>query len=268
MDLERASEQARLWNGRAGQAWVEAQQQLDALFHPFEAILVDAVVSTSARRVLDVGCGAGATTIAVARLPGVECIGVDVSEPLIDAARKRSADTFLCADAETHAFGPFDLVISRFGVMFFSDPRAAFANLGRTGAALSLIVWRSAAENPFMTLAERTAAPLLPEFSPRRADGPGQFAFADPERVRDILAQTGWTQISIDPIDVPLAMPASALHGYVTRVGPVGVFLSEADEQTRVQVAQALRSAFAPYVDGEQVRFNAACWHIRAAPVR
>ena len=143
------------------------------------------------RRVLDVGCGTGSTTLAVARLLGAKgrCTGIDISEPMIAAARARAERegtpaSFIRADAQTHAFEPasFDMIISRFGVMFFDDSVRAFANLRRAArddAELRFIAWRSAAENPFMTTAERAAAPLLPNLPARRPDAPGQFAFAD-----------------------------------------------------------------------------------------
>src|SRR5688572_7964800 len=121
-------EQAALWNGPVGRAWVEAQEVLDQMFKPFEALLMEAVAGASGGRVLDVGCGTGATTRAAARLLGAKgrCTGVDISAPMIAAAQARAERegtpaSFICGDAQTQAFHPaaFDLVISRFGVMFF-----------------------------------------------------------------------------------------------------------------------------------------------------
>jgi SAM-dependent methyltransferase len=264
-------EQTALWNGVAGQAWVDAQEVLDEMFRPFELLLVDAAAAAS--RVLDVGCGTGSTTLAVARRPGTVAVGVDISEPMLALARARAEReharaTVLGADAEAHAFEPasFDLVISRFGVMFFADPARAFANLRRAaeGGALRVIAWRSPAENPFMTTAERAAAPLLPAMPPRKADAPGQFAFADAGRVRRILEDGGWRDIDIQPIDVPCAIPRRDLARYVTRLGPVGRYLADADEQTRGRVVSTVLDAFAPYVHGDQVRYTAACWSIGA----
>jgi hypothetical protein len=155
--------------------------------------------------------------------------------------------------------------------MFFDDPVGAFGNLRRAmrpGGSLHVIAWRSAADNPFMTAAERTAAPLLPELPPRQVDGPGQFAFGDASRVRQILEESGWTEISIRPLDVECTFPASSLERYITRLGQVGLILESADQTTRARVTDALRAAFAPYVNGDAVRFTAACWSIGArAPV-
>ncbi len=196
-------EQTKLWNGSAGCAWVDAQEMLDRTLMPLEELLIAEVRASGAARVLDVGCGTGSTTLAAARVLGADgrSVGIDISEPMIAAARgraeqERSSATFICADAQSHAFGStrFDLIIARFGVMFFDDPVQAFANLRNAmsaGGQLRSVVWRSAAENPFMTTAERAASALLPNLAPRRADAPGQFGFADAQRVRKILERSG-----------------------------------------------------------------------------
>lgn len=274
------NEQAALWNGPGGRAWVEAQETLDHILQPFEDLLVAAVAARARQRVLDVGCGTGSTTLAVARLLGEKGrgIGVDISEPMITAARaraepERSPAEFILADAQTYAFEPasVDLVVSRFGVMFFEDPVRAFANLRRAakaGAELWFVAWRSAAENPFMTTAERAAAPLLPNLPPRQPDAPGQFAFADRRRVASILEKSGWTEIDIRPVDVPCTMPEKALLGHLSRLGPVGMALQQADDRARAQVLDTVRGAFDEYVHGAEVRFTAASWVVSArAPV-
>jgi SAM-dependent methyltransferase len=268
--------QADLWNGVAGRAWIDAQESLDRLFKPFEDLLREAVAAHSGGRVLDVGCGTGATTLAAARALGEtgHAVGVDLSAPMIEVARSRAREertppTFICADAQVYPFEPasFDLIVSRFGVMFFDDPIAAFANLrraNRDGAELRCIAWRSAAENPFMTTAERAAAPLLPNLPPRVPGAAGQFAFADPRRVHDILEQSGWSAIDIAPLDVTCTLPEPELLQYVTRLGPVGMALREADEPTRGRVVETVRAAFEPFVRGTVATFVSACWSIGA----
>ncbi|RUL69538.1 class I SAM-dependent methyltransferase [Dyella choica] len=246
------------------------------MFQPFEERLVRMVRAKFGQRVLDVGCGTGSTTLAVARRLGAQgyCMGVDISAPMLEVARARAKlegtfASFLCADAQRHPFEPasFDLIISRFGVMFFDQPVNAFANLrsaASQGAQLRFIAWRSAAENPFMTTAERAAAPLLPRLPPRRADAPGQFSFADRQRMAAILQQSGWMDVYIQPIDVECSLPEQALVGYFTRLGPVGLVLQEADEITRSQVVATVRAAFNSYVQGAEVRYTAACWMVSA----
>jgi SAM-dependent methyltransferase len=270
------NQQATLWNGVAGSAWVETQDLLDETFKPFQDLLVDAVRAGSSRRVLDVGCGTGSTTLAVARVLGGEgrCTGIDISDPMIAAARVRAgrectSASFIRANAEIHAFEPktFDMIISRFGVMFFDDPIRAFANLRRAttdNAGIRFVAWRSAEENPFMTTAERAAAPLLSNLPARRPDAPGQFAFGDARRVHIILEESGWTEVDVRPIDVRCTLPEEKLTQYLTRLGPVGVALQEVDEPTRTQVIKTVRPAFDAYVHGTEVHFTAACWMVSA----
>jgi ubiquinone/menaquinone biosynthesis C-methylase UbiE len=273
---ETNDEQATLWNGVAGRAWVEAQELLDEIFKPFEELLVEAVSAASGTRVLDVGCGTGSVTLAVARLLGTNgrCIGIDISDPMIAAARARadresSRASFIRANAQFHAFDPesFDTIISRFGVMFFDDSAQGFANLRRVAteaAELRFIAWRSAAENPFMTTAERAAAPLLPNLPERQPEAPGQFAFGDRRRVQSVLEESGWTEIDIRPVDVACTMHEKDLIPYFSRLGRVGRTLEEADDRTRTQVIETVRPAFDPYVYGSEVRFAAACWMVSA----
>jgi len=154
--------------------------------------------------------------------------------------------------------------------MFFDDSVRAFTNLrraARDAAELRFVAWRSAAENPFMTTAERAAAPLLPNVSVRRtrqSDGPGQFAFADQHRVHRILHESGWAEIDILPVDVVCTFPETELVHCMTRLGPLGEVLHEADDRTRTQVIETVRAAFDPYVRGKEVRFTAGCWMVGA----
>lgn len=278
MDVARQgpSEQSALWNGPVGSAWVDTQDLLDHMLEPLERLLLAAVRARSPSQVLDVGCGTGSTTLAVARLLGTRgrSVGIDISLAMIGTARARAAAEgtaamFIGADAQHHALEPasFDMIVSRFGVMFFDDPVAAFTNLRRAAtddAALWFVAWRGAADNPFMTTAERAAAPLLANMPARQPGAPGQFAFADPDRVRHILQQSGWSRIDIQPIDVACTLPESGLVRYLTRLGPLGRALAQVDEPTGTRVIQAARAAFDPYVHGPEVRFNAACWMVGA----
>ena len=281
MDVAQEANDAQiaLWNSAKGCVWVEAQAVLDQMFKPLEDLLVDAIDVGSGSRALDVGCGTGSTTLAVARRLGTEgeAVGIDISEPMLAAARLRAERDgtparFIRADAQTHAFEPasFDSIVSRIGVMFFDDSVQAFANLRRAAkhaAALRFVAWRSAADNPFLTTAERAAAPLLPTLALRGAgqpEAPGQFAFADRHRVQTILVDSGWSEIDIRPVDLACAFPETELVTCLTRLGPLGEILHEADEGTRSQVIETVRAAFDPYVQGTEVRFAAACWLVEA----
>jgi SAM-dependent methyltransferase len=143
-ELPVENEQARLWNGPSGQAWIDLQDTLDRALQPIEDLLVNAVAAQGAQQVLDVGCGTGATTLAIARQLATRgrCVGIDISDPMIAVARSRaeregSRAQFVCADAQTHTFEPatFDSLVSRFGVMFFDAPVQAFSNLRHAAKA-------------------------------------------------------------------------------------------------------------------------------------
>lgn len=268
-----------MWNGSSGDAWIAAQAVLDDLFRPVEALLADTAASSGATNVLDVGCGTGATTIALARRlgPSATCTGVDVSAPMIDlaparAAREEPPPRFVCADAGTHPFEPaaFDLLTSRFGVMFFGDPVAAFANLRRAttpGGALRAVVWRGPDDNPFMTTAARAAADVLPEGARPQSPppgGPGQFAFADPDRVHAILAGAGWRDPHLEAIDLPCVMPASGLQEYVTRLGPLSQALRGLDDAARARALAVALPAFDRFTEGDVIHVDIGCWLVAA----
>ncbi|MBA5604113.1 class I SAM-dependent methyltransferase [Duganella sp. FT3S] len=277
MQAEKANhDQDQRWNGAAGRAWVALQEQLDDMLAPFERLLVDAVCEQRPGSVLDVGCGTGATTLAIARRlgQGAACTGVDISQPMIALARARAArealaPEFIAADAQTWPFAAasVDMIVSRMGVMFFDDPVRAFGNLRRAitpGGALRFVAWRAAEENPFMTAAERAAAPLLPALPPRRPNEPGQFGLADRALITRILEQAGWEGLSIQAADEECTLPARELLRYATMLGPVGQLLQQESTERRAEVEAAMRDAFLPFVQGDKARFTAACWMVSA----
>lgn len=288
-----------LWNGAAGRAWVELQEPLDAMFAPFTGLLVQAAESHSGGRVLDIGCGTGTTTMAMADAVGATppadaagstapadaagattpadavgatspATGVDISEAMLELARQRARNNrcnvdFVCADAQYHRFdhSSYDLVVSRFGVMFFADPAAAMANIrtaARHGARLRFITWRTPAENSFMTTAERAAAPLLPALPERDPRAPGQFALSDPELLRGLLSGAGWNRVDVTPVEAECELPLEAFDRYVTTMGPVGVALRSAEDNQRARLLAVLQAAFEPFRHGDVMRFEASCW--------
>ena len=263
-----------VWNGVAGQNWVEAQSLLDGLFRGFEDRLVADCLEQGARDVLDVGCGTGATTLALARRRGEtgRCTGIDISQPMIALARDRAARAgakadFICADAEDYPLdaGHYDRIVSRFGVMFFADPVRAFANLRRAtrqGGQLGVIAWRAPEDNPFMTAAERAARPFLPQTQAAPLPPTGQFAFADAGRVRAILDESGWSQVRIEPLDIACTLPERQLETWFTRLGPLGRILPDLDDAGRAAVLEAVLEGYAPFIAAGTVRFTAACWMI------
>jgi SAM-dependent methyltransferase len=274
MSAERDRTGAELWNGRGGAAWVETQDVMDQVLRPMGDALVDAVAALVPDRVLDIGCGSGQTTVAIARrLIDADVTGIDISEPMVAAARARAARDgvdarFVRADVQQHDFtaASTDVVMSRFGVMFFDDPVLAFSNLrvaASGGGSLRAVVWRSIDENPFMSAAPRAADPIVP-MAPIEPNAPGPFGLADVDYTRSVLEQSGWTGIDLEPIDLECTMPERELVRYFTRIGAVGRVFGDLDADTQQRVVAAVRPAFEPFVDGAEVRFTAACWMVSA----
>lgn len=270
-------EQAEYWNATTGRTWVELQEILDEVLAPIADAVVDAGFPGVGGRVLDLGCGSGTTTLQMAQRLGEAggCLGVDISQPLVDAAVRRAREAgissaeFVAGDAQVHPFEPagFDAAISRFGVMFFEDPAAAFANIRRAlkpGGRLAFAAWRSPAQNPFMTTAAMAAGPLLPGFEPPDPEAPGQFAFARSDRVRQILTAAGWTDVEIEPLDEPASLGERELVSYVSRMGPVGLALQALDAPSRAPIIEAVLKAYAPFFQGGAAVFNLACWLVTA----
>ncbi len=160
------------------------------------------------------------------------------------------------------------MITSRFGVMFFEDPVAAFRNLNRAaqpGTQLLMFSWRDPAENPFMTAAEAGARPLLPGLPEREPNARGQFGFADAARVEHILSESGWQDVVSEKLDVECRFPLSAMDLYVSLMGPVGYAIAQGvDEATRERVIDVVRAAFMEFADGDEIVFTAACWKTAA----
>lgn len=248
---------------------------MDHVLRPFQDRLVAAVAGRSDQKVLDVGCGTGAVALAIARgRPAATVTGVDISAPMLTVAQTQAHAAgldihFLLADAENHDFPAdgFDMVVSRFGVMFFSRPVTAFTNLRRAtrpGGRLCFFAWRSVAENLFMSLAEKAAAPFLPPLPPRQPDAPGQFAFARRDHVLEILGVSGWNNIDIAPADMECRLPAAWLPTYLSRFGPLGRAMQGLAPERHQEVMAHLLAAFAPFIQADEVCFTAACWEVNA----
>jgi SAM-dependent methyltransferase len=231
-------------------------------------------------RVIDVGCGGGATTLAIAAQVGAAggVIGVDVSAPMIARARKRaaasSAATFVLADAGSHGFssGWANLLFSRFGVMFFADPVVSFANLRKgpaCGGRAVFACWREARRNPWQTIALKAACkhvPRLPDVGP---EDPGPFSFADEARVRRILGEAGFANIALTAVDLELDVAAGqgleAALAAVQQIGAASRALDGQLEALRAAVVAEIRAALAPHQRGLSVPLGAAIWIVEAA---
>jgi SAM-dependent methyltransferase len=265
------------WNGRAGQTWVELQALLDMELQPLGREAQRALDPRPGEQVLDIGCGAGETSLdlAVAVAPNGSVLGADLSQLLLDLARSRAGDKglpvrFLAADAQTSDFGkaPFDAAFSRFGVMFFSDPQAAFSNIAaalKPGGRLAFVCWRTYAENPLMRDPFEAALPLIPPPEPSDPLAPGPFAFADPERVRAILAGAGFADVAIRPFDAKVGgWTLDEAMIVAQRVGPLGTIL-RINPELAPPVLEAVRQALQRNQDADgRVRMAAAVWIVTA----
>jgi len=276
------AEQRSYWNEQAGPIWVAQQEQLDLQIGPHGERAIARLAPAPGERLLDLGCGCGATTLALARrvAPGGHVVGLDLSEPMLARARERAAEaglanlSFRVADVQTAPLdaGAFDAAFSRFGVMFFADPAAAFANVRgalRPGGRLTFACWRPVKENPWVLVPMAAAAPLLSLPPPAPEGAPGPFAFGDAGRVRRILEQAGFADIAIDGVELPMTPGGGDLDAAadtLLQVGPLSSALREmnAGPALRDQVRGAVRKAFEPFVRDGRVELGSAIWLVQA----
>jgi SAM-dependent methyltransferase len=273
---ELGADQAAYWNGPGGEGWLASYRRIERSLAGFtRAIFATSNVQTG-EHVVDVGCGTGGTTAELARAVGPKghVLGVDISETLIGAARSRRVDnaTFVLGDAATHPFkaASYDLVFSRFGVMFFGDPVLAFRNflgaLKPTGR-LVFICWRPPQENPWGMVPLRAAQPFLPPLPRPGPEDPGQFAFGDRARVERILKGAGFGRYSIDPVDQPVVLGdsiADIVEG-AGRFGPLARAFADADPPAIAQAKAAIAAALEPHLGPEGVVLPGACWLVSAS---
>ena len=276
---ERNAAEIAYWNGPGGERWVSHQRMQDALLAEVAERLMERAAARDGETILDIGCGAGTTSIALARqvAPDGRVLGVDVSAPLLERARQHAPAglpvEFALGDASVFPFAPAgaDLLFSRFGVMFFADPAGAFANMRkglRGGARLLFACWQEPRHNPWLILPLQAAyrhVPRLPEVGP---EDPGPFAFASEARVRGILERAGFGAITLEPVD--LSFDLAEGHGLDRAVelsigmGPTSRALDGQPAALRVAAAEAVRAALEPYQRGERVPLRGAIWIVSA----
>jgi ubiquinone/menaquinone biosynthesis C-methylase UbiE len=277
-------EQIEYWNAQAGHKWVTMQERLDAQLDPLGRLVMDRLAVQAGERVIDVGCGCGATTAELATRVGAQgqVLGLDISEPMLARARERTAAapqaTFARNDAQTHTLDPAaaDVVFSRFGVMFFADPAAAFANLRRglrPGGRLGFICWQVPTANEWVLVPMRAIlvhVPPPPIPGPRT---PGPFAFAEADYVREILGRAGFTDVTVDPDERRMEIAGGAdldeVVDFLLQIGPAARALQEAkDPDARPRVAESLRATLRPHLGAGGVGLGSATWIVLAkAPV-
>lgn len=272
-------QQVMYWNEDAGPRWVAYQERLDRQIESGGLAAMDLAGVRSGERVLDIGCGCGGSSLELARRVGDTgfVLGVDISEPMLARARQRSADAglsnveFKQADAQSHHFdqSAFDLVFSRFGVMFFEDPVAAFANIRgalRGGGRLCFLCWRPVQENPWILVPMMAAAQHVEMPAPPEPGAPGPFALDDPERIRTILSEAGFESISIRPHDENRAYGESVEEtlDFLQHIGPLSRILADVDKTKQQEVLAAVRQALEPHAGPDGVAAARAMWIVQA----
>lgn len=276
-------EQLEYWNGEAGERWAQQDQMMAELLAPIAADLLDHADLAGVSRAIDVGCGGGSQSLMLAERLGSNATvtGVDISGPLLKVARERAAAApagaagmeFLQADAAQHEFEPasFDLLFSRFGVMFFEDPVGAFGNLHRAmrdGGRLAFACWQALQANPWTWLAVQAALRFVPPPEATDPQAPGPFSFADPARIESVLQDAGFSNVQVQ--DHPVIMHwsmADTLEDNVTgmmQIGPVGRLLIGQDDDVRVQVHAAVVEVMREYYDGKALNLPGATWFVTA----
>jgi SAM-dependent methyltransferase len=256
-------------------AWAEVRQPLERQLAPLGLRALEALAPRPGEHVLDIGCGGGETALALARAVAPEgtVVGIDLSAAVLVFARRAAQDfgrvRFVHADAQTFPFEPssFDAAFSRFGVMFFADPNAAFINIRRSlrpGGRLAFVCWRALEENPLDLLPLTAASAHLPPQPAHDPHAPGPFAFADPDRVRGILDAAGFEQISITAHDEKVGSgDLETMLAVCSRVGALGKILRE-NPELRAAALPAVRSALAAHDGPDGVMLNAATWIVTA----
>jgi SAM-dependent methyltransferase len=281
-DLTETASQIRhgTFLGEADAFWVREADRWDGTSGQFGDAMLEAADLRSGQSVLDVGCGAGSTTVdAAGRVDPGTAVGIDISSQALALARRRANAAghpkieFIEADAQTHEFEPesFDTIISRFGSMFFTDPIDAFANLRRAlrpGGKLSVVAWRGPMESDWTTIAVEAAIAVFgrpPDLG--APDGPGPFAFADGDRLSTVVAEAGFRDPSLVSLTRPMVMGRDvedAVRLVAETPQAKGLFAGE--PRHRIDAAiQALRTGFAPFEAADGVVTSGKAWLLTAS---
>jgi SAM-dependent methyltransferase len=273
------ADQIAYWNSAVADRWARRQAEIDAMMAPFTDALLGAanLGPQGPWRILDVGCGSGETTLLAAEI-GHELTGLDVSTSLLELAKARakkagqlSVDFFLGDASRMFIDPPFDLIMSRFGVMFFDDPAKAFANLAKMtkpGGRLVFVCWRSPAQNQWVTLPMSALEGFVEAGGAQQTEGPGPFAFANPDKVRAILTDAGYSDIKLTPFDGEMAMGSAkgieAAGAYIAEIGPAARAIADLPKERRPDVIARLEAIVTPLMRGESLVLQGGIWVVEA----
>jgi SAM-dependent methyltransferase len=276
---DKNADQIAYWNGANGQRWTDRQAEQDILLAPVSKAPIDRAAPKPGERIIDVGCGCGSTSVAFAErvAPNGFVLGVDISGPMLARARQLAPKAlpvdFVQADATVYPFDPqsFDVLVSRFGVMFFAEPAVSFANLRkalRSSGRLAFACWREPRENPWMMAPLQAVYQHVPKLPPQGPEDPGPFAFASEERVRRILGEAGFKGVAMEPVglsfDIAIGRGLDAAVQAALQIGPSSRALEGHPPQTRAAAAQSVREVLTPFVRGDSVALPGSIWIVTA----
>lgn len=277
---DRNADQIAYWNGPGGKHWTERQELQDIVLGPVSEVLIDRAAIKAGERVIDVGCGCGATSFDLAKKVGQggHITGVDISEPMLGRARELTPAgapvEFVLADATVYPFAPAstDLLFSRFGVMFFAQPSDSFSNMRkalRPGGRLVFACWRTPRDNPWMMIGLKEAYKFVPKLPEMKPDDPGPFSFADEERVRRILTESGFTNIGLERVDLALDIAIGrgleAAIETVLAIGPTSRALENQPKDKVEAATQSIRTVLASHQKGETIPLGGSIWVVTAS---
>jgi ubiquinone/menaquinone biosynthesis C-methylase UbiE len=273
------ADQIAYWNGPGGQHWTDRQQAQDTLLAPISDILIDRAKPKAGERIVDVGCGCGATSIAFAQKVGPtgHVFGIDISVPMLARARQLAPAglpvDFVLADATVYPFdtASFDLLVSRFGVMFFAEPAISFANMRRAlrpSGRLTFACWREPRDNPWMMTALQAVYKHVPELPQLGPEDPGPFSFASEQRVQRILTEAGFSGVKMErcdlSLDVAIGRGLDAAVETGLEIGPASRALEGQPAEVRAAAANSIREALTPFARGQAVPLAASIWIVTA----
>jgi len=275
------ADMSEFWNGDGGQKWLRFQDRMKVNLMPFGHMAMTAASLSTGERVIDVGCGCGDTTFEIARLVGPSgyAHGIDISTPILAQANERAVSaseknvTFERADAQIHRFDPaaFNVIFSRFGIMFFDDPVVAFKNLRsalKSGGRIAFVAWQSAKNNEWISLSLDVVAKHIPLSAPPGPEEPGPLSFGDTERLKQILVQAGFSDIGIEGVSIPFIVGDNLDYAakFLTQMGPASgaIANSDANEETKFRIVSDMRDALGAFETDQGIAMSSATWVVTA----